>query len=56
MRTRGWFLKPPLRDEQETPPSGYCRVCGGELYGEELDLYDGICEECWEVKEEEQND
>lgn len=48
MRTWGWFLKPPLRDEQEDPSSGYCKVCGGELYGEELSLYNGLCDKCYE--------
>ena len=54
MRGPNLRLLDPLRDVQLTPPAGYCRVCGGELNVYELDLYDGLCEEC--RKEEEQID
>lgn len=39
----------PLRDRQQDPYRGYCRVCGGELY-----QYDPwpLCRECEERRHE----
>jgi len=44
-------LRPPLRDVQQDPPSGYCEKCRGEIYqGETLYHWDGkrICPDCFD--------
>jgi len=38
-------VRPALRDAQDEPHRGYCRICGGELYSR--DPWP-LCEECKE--------
>lgn len=46
------MILPPLRDNQDRPPSGWCVGCGCELYP-----YDsgGLCETCKEENEDDEN-
>lgn len=42
------FVKQELLDRQMAPVVARCWCCGGEIYSfTELDLYDGLCEECF---------
>lgn len=43
------MILPPLRDNQDRPPSGWCR-CGAELYGDET-----VCPDCKEENEDDEN-
>lgn len=42
-----WFA--PLRDAQARPPAGWCRGCGGELYGGEGE--EDLCPACRAAEE-----
>ena len=42
-----WF--DPLRDAQARPPAGWCRGCGGELYGGEGE--EDLCPACRAAEE-----
>lgn len=43
----------PLRDVNGMPPVAYCPVCGGEIYDPDYIMPDGLCEECYMEREEE---
>jgi ribosomal protein L37E len=52
----GWFLMQKTKDE-ETDKSArkkyYCRRCGEEISEEEYNEYDGFCESCYWLEEDE---
>jgi hypothetical protein len=48
-------------DRQRAAPSGYCSICGGEIYSDdEMYLFDGLCYDCYRevarTKAEEEDD
>lgn len=44
-------IEDPLRDVQQYPPHGCCRICGGELY--EYDPWT-LCLDCMQKNKEEE--
>ena len=44
-------------DRECAPVRGHCPCCGGEIYDTaEFELYDGLCRECWQETEEEEDE
>ena len=47
------FFRQELMDREMYPVVGRCWCCGGEIYSmRDLDVYDGMCEECFLATEE----
>ena len=54
-----WRNRPyDMDDPQQAPVMARCWCCGTEIYSmRDVELYDGLCEECWmETEEEEEED
>lgn len=51
------FVKQELLDREMAPVVGRCLCCGAEIYNiTELDLHDGLCEECFVAQNIEEDD
>lgn len=51
------FVRQELLDREMAPVVGRCWFCGVEIYNiTDLDLYDGLCEECFVAQNIEEDD
>lgn len=51
------FVRQELLDREMAPVVGRCWCCGVEIYNiTDLDLYDGLCEECFVAQNIEEDD
>ena len=57
VRDEIWNVRQDLLDREQAPVMARCWCCGTEIYSmRDVELYDGLCEECWMETEEEEDE